>query len=338
MTPLMRPFFLILAVIIPAFAHAQNGRQFTHYSDSPTGQRLALLPKNKPDRNTSVRRNPSHTHRSAYIPVKGQRNKETKGFFGFNFALNKYPLQFVNRYPAVKFDYAFKGENQIYQYSDSAYISPGLSEVGWNFAIEFGRTKGLYMGLGAGGFFNRYVANTLSAELGYNFPVGKRFFLQPAISYTSVEFYTAFTQIKSNGKDIVAFGKEYPYHSCSCGKSEYLRVAVSNNMNFLQYKFSVNYHVTPYVIIKFGYSYWNFKNMYSDLVLTNKAKQEYVHDAVYTSKALAVKDNRNYSLAPVALWQGSVLLRLKPAPPGSRRTGGYHSSGGHGFSGGHGCH
>jgi hypothetical protein len=328
---------ILVTMLFYVVAQGQKNTRFSHSSDGNTIHYSQLSTNHisaKPKRENDVNSIPKNTR----VQAHDLRKKVTKGFFGFSFGLNKYPLQLVNRYPAVKFDYAYKGESQIYHYADSSYLKLASSQVGWNLAMEFGRKKGPYLGFSAGGFFNRYVASNFSAELGYNLPIGKKFFLQPAISYTTIEFDRDFHQIPSNGKDIAALGKQFPYHSCSCGNSKYLRVGVMNNIDFLQYKFSVNYYITPYVILKFGYSYWSFSKMSTTLKLTNKAKDEWFRGVVYTSKDLTVKEDRSYSSAPVVLWQGSILFRFKPAPPGSYRSSSGHHYSSHAYGGSHSCH
>jgi hypothetical protein len=265
-------------------------------------------------------------------------------YFMFNLSAGRFPLRYLNMFPAVKFNYSNKRDQlNSYAYTDSVHIRPLSSLSGMGFGVEFGSKKGIFFVASAGFMFGRSSINFASIQSGYNIrlPV-KGFSIQPSLAYTNITQRVAFSEIPFDGKDIVVFETNFPYKPCACGKSSYMLVKSVNHMKFIQSKITLNYAVSKYVTLKFGYSFWSQISNSSDLILESKSKTKTIYDEVHRAGGVSQDDTTDHRKISI-FWETSMLYIFKSTPPsGTSRQRYYHHSSYHGSHFSHGsshfCH
>jgi hypothetical protein len=267
--------------------------------------------------------------------------KKEGGYFMFTLSAGRFPLPNLNSYPSVKFDYSYNYQPQtVYTYEDSVRLMPHASLLGIGGGLEFGRKKGIFVGLTMGALASHYKSEYIILQLGYNIalPV-KKFTLQPSLAYTHTRIITDFKTI-SMGTDVTALNTIFPWKTCSTGHSDYVNVQAYNNLNFLQYKLDLKYNVTAYVAFKLGAVLWTQLSNTTDLYLSNQSKGKKIDGKVHTSTAVSQADLQKNSR--MILYLDATFLFTFKLPPPTKSTSGSHSSHSsyHHYSGGHfhSCH
>jgi hypothetical protein len=277
----------------------------------------------------------SNINRSLSVPKKSL-------YFMFSISAARFPLRNLNMYPAVKFNYNYKNDQQnSYKYADSVHVKPLSNFSGIGFGLEIGSRKGIFFAANAGSMLGGSSVDFASVQSGYNIvlPI-KRFSIQPSLSYANITERTELSEIPFNAKDIVAFGTTFPYKPCPCGKSSYMLIKSTQHMNFIQSKITLNYAVSKYLTLKFGYSFWSQVRNSTKLYLESNSKSKTIRNEVYHAVDANQADT-SYHRTISFFWETSALFIFKSNPHrGTRGRSYYHSYGGSHFSSGssHFCH